>query len=283
MGAQGGGFFALTLSSQTELDSILDGELALRPDYLWISGDRSKGLGKELLRAAIQRGHAAGVPSLVWVPDAIQGNLALDAGADALCGDQFGEGDRALFQRLARERRYWAQSAVELDCVEPGGTEGFLEDPLAKVLVDPRVLSSFLDPGTYGPDMHQYWSMVVAHQGAIRRTLALAGAEGVPLLTTSLAGWMPWSFQGEGPHRCLIQLGRQGVPVWQALAAATSGPADFVHETSGFISGAPADLVALTKDPVQDLRNVESVDEVCIGGIWPRRSTLLPDLWRHHY
>jgi imidazolonepropionase-like amidohydrolase len=289
MGPGGGGFFAVTVGSRAELDRVLAVELAEPLDYLQMSGESGqagkpgRGLAPDPLRAAIARGHAAGLRSAVMVSDAPQARAALAAGADALMGGPWGAGSPAVFKAMARRGCVWLSSPGALDLVDapdPGGVRG---DALAQALVDPRILDSFADVGAYWPVLAQARAQVTALTPAFQRALAQAAEAKVPLWSVSQAGWTATSFQGVGIHRALLALGRGGVPAWVALASATTVPAAFLGRRCGFKDGDPADLLALDADPVADLANTERISGVCIAGAWPEREGLKPDLWRHHY
>jgi hypothetical protein len=282
-GPGGGGFFALTVSGAAQLAALLDAELAEAPDYLWLDGRRGPGLPPALLAEAAARAHRAGRKALVVVGDAREGRVALAAGADALAGGPFGPGAEALFRALAAQGRPWVSSPVGLDLAEAERPDGFQQDPLARALVAPLVLRSFLDLGAYSPLVAKARAQCVALGPAYRRELALAARLGAPLLAVSEAGWNSCSFQGEGLQRCALWMGRSGVPAWAGLAALTTVPATFLGERCGFADGDPADLLALVADPVADLANTERLSGVCVGGSWPERDGLKPDLWRRHY
>jgi hypothetical protein len=286
MGPGGGGFFSLTVGTRAQLDAALDVELAEQPDYLQMSGEAGKagrGLPPPLLKAAIARGHAAGIRSAVLVVDAPQARAALDAGADALMGAPWGQDAGAILAAMARRRCAWLSSAGAMDLIHAPQADGMTGDPLARALVDGRILASFLDVGGYWSAVAQARAQVTALQPAFQRELGQAVQAGVPLWSVSQAGWTASSFQGVGIHRALLWLGRSGVPAWIALASATTVPAAFLGRRCGFHDGDPADLVALDADPVADPANTERISGVCIGGLWPERDALKPDLWRHHY
>jgi hypothetical protein len=70
-------------------------------------------------------------------------------------------------------------------------------------------------------------------------------------------------------HRELECLVAAGLSPYQALAAATRNPAEFLHASSewGTIEpGKRADLVLLSADPLVDIRNTTRIELVCIGG-----------------
>jgi imidazolonepropionase-like amidohydrolase len=78
-------------------------------------------------------------------------------------------------------------------------------------------------------------------------------------------------------HRELESLVAAGLSPFQALAAATRTPAEFLHALSewGTIeAGKRADLVLLSANPLEDIRNTTKIEGVAIGGRWLKRSEL---------
>jgi imidazolonepropionase-like amidohydrolase len=72
-------------------------------------------------------------------------------------------------------------------------------------------------------------------------------------------------------HRELESLVAAGLSPYQALAAATRNPAEFLHALSewGTIEvGKRADLVLLRANPLEDIRNTSKIDGVSVGGRW---------------
>jgi imidazolonepropionase-like amidohydrolase len=78
-------------------------------------------------------------------------------------------------------------------------------------------------------------------------------------------------------HRELESLVAAGLSPYQALAAATRTPAEFLHALSewGTIEpGKRADLVLLSANPLDDIRNTTRIEGVSIGGRWLARPEL---------
>jgi imidazolonepropionase-like amidohydrolase len=74
---------------------------------------------------------------------------------------------------------------------------------------------------------------------------------------------------GWAMHREIAHLVRAGLTPWQALAAATRNPAEFLGATKEWGTIAPglrADLVLLSGNPLEDIANVGRIDAVSVGG-----------------
>jgi imidazolonepropionase-like amidohydrolase len=72
-------------------------------------------------------------------------------------------------------------------------------------------------------------------------------------------------------HRELESLVATGLTPYQALAAATRNPAEFLHalrEWGTIEPGKRADLVLLLANPLEDIRNTTRIEGVLVGGRW---------------
>jgi imidazolonepropionase-like amidohydrolase len=72
-------------------------------------------------------------------------------------------------------------------------------------------------------------------------------------------------------HRELESLVAAGLTPYQALAAATRNPAEFLHASAEWGTVEPgkrADLVLLAANPLEDIRNTTRIGGVSVGGKW---------------
>jgi imidazolonepropionase-like amidohydrolase len=91
----------------------------------------------------------------------------------------------------------------------------------------------------------------------------------VPLLTGSDMGGNPHCFAGWGVHDEMALLVEAGLTPMEAIVAATSNPARYLHvfEKQGSVEkGKTADFVVLTADPLTDIHNTQAIDSVVYGG-----------------
>jgi imidazolonepropionase-like amidohydrolase len=78
-------------------------------------------------------------------------------------------------------------------------------------------------------------------------------------------------------HRELASLVAAGLTPYQALAAATRNPAEFLGATAEWGSieaGRRADLVLVSGNPLEDIRNTGRIEGVALGGRWMARGEL---------
>jgi imidazolonepropionase-like amidohydrolase len=74
---------------------------------------------------------------------------------------------------------------------------------------------------------------------------------------------------GWAMHREIAHLVRAGLTPWQALAAATRNPAEFLgagQEWGTIAPGRRADMVLLNGNPLEDIETVGRIEAVAIGG-----------------
>ncbi len=88
---------------------------------------------------------------------------------------------------------------------------------------------------------------------------------------------MPLVYPGFSLHTELELLIESGLSAADALRAATLGPAEFLglSKSRGTIApGQRADLVLLDKNPLDDIRNTQSIQAVVLGGRYLSRADL---------
>jgi imidazolonepropionase-like amidohydrolase len=103
-----------------------------------------------------------------------------------------------------------------------------------------------------------------------RGIVARMQADGVPLLAGTDTG-DPWSYPGAELHQELELLVEAGLTPAQALRTATVNAAKFLDADDSFggvVPGGLADLVLLSADPLDDIRNTRRIDGVFVGGVW---------------
>ncbi|NVJ51624.1 MAG: amidohydrolase family protein [Gammaproteobacteria bacterium] len=76
-------------------------------------------------------------------------------------------------------------------------------------------------------------------------------------------------------HDELYALNQAGMTPAQALASATITPAQLMNSNAGIVQqGFRADLLILTNNPLQDIRNTRSIESVILNGRWLQREKL---------
>jgi imidazolonepropionase-like amidohydrolase len=93
---------------------------------------------------------------------------------------------------------------------------------------------------------------------------------GIPLLAGTDTAWgVPYTYAGFSLHDELQLLVRAGLTPLESLQTATLNPARFLGRTQdlGTIEkGKLADMVMLTANPLEDIRNTQKIDAVFVNG-----------------
>ncbi|MDF1503751.1 amidohydrolase family protein [Roseisolibacter sp. H3M3-2] len=108
-----------------------------------------------------------------------------------------------------------------------------------------------------------------------RLVKAIADSGGRILAGSDTPEW--FHVYGFGLHRELQALVAAGLTPYQALAAATRAPAEYLGEAAEWgtiAAGRRADLVLLDGDPRADVRNTTRIAGVAVGGRWLPRAEL---------
>lgn len=113
-----------------------------------------------------------------------------------------------------------------------------------------------------------------------RVTLQIVGAmhrAGVRIIAGTDTPPQPYLFPGFSLHEELAALVEAGLTPLQALQAATSNAAEFLHESGvrGSIApGKTADAVLLTANPLENIKNSSRIAAVLVGGRYMDRAAL---------
>jgi imidazolonepropionase-like amidohydrolase len=126
----------------------------------------------------------------------------------------------------------------------------------------------------------KYWSQAASEERRMRYVevrnrlvKAIADSGGKVMAGSDTPEW----FFGYGwtIHREMESLVAAGLTPYQALAAATRNPAEFVRaskEWGTIEKGKRADLLLLEANPLEDIRNTARIEAVSVGGRWLDRA-----------
>jgi imidazolonepropionase-like amidohydrolase len=225
-------------------------------------------LGCDVLDALVEEAHALGRPVFAHVSTTDEAAHCIAAGVDGLEHMVLDDADalESVFAVAADRGVVWTATLCLFDKMAHDGDPRYVEDYHPEGFVSATVLRSLQDP-------EAWWHK--PEEGAITppwsRTVELAGrahAAGVRLALGTDAG-NPVIFLGLAVHREFELLVRAGVAPMDALMSATAHAAAKVgaSDTIGTIEpGKEADLVALTGNPREDVRNTRALDLVIKRG-----------------
>ncbi len=254
------------INSPAEAETQMTEFAKLRPDVVKIVYDHAwqmPSIDKETMSTLIATANKFGLKTVVHIGTWQDAKEAALAGATAITHLHFTEIPIDMVKFFG-ERKVWIipTMAVQSDLANFVDHPEILKSPLAKRLVPDNILESYnhFDPAT---SKYQKWfyefqkSNKVNFQASLKK-LSDAGARiltgtDVPNLGTLV---------GFSLHREMKLLVDAGLTSWEALAAATTLPGEFLGKNYGVTPGSIANLVVLSASPVEDIENTQKIELV---------------------
>ena len=249
-----------------------------RPDFVKIVYDDlppgSPHLSREALREAIVEARTRGTRPIVHATTPADVMDVVDAGASLLMHvPQRGVMSDVQVARLAASgipvvtTVRLVSASYELAAAGPIALE---EQMYAPQLLRPWIEEPTWNLTGFSEEIDRRHVEVAADTAANFRKLLAAG---VPMFIGSDSG-VHGVFPGASLHRELRLLVELGMPPLVALRAATSAPAAFLDPAASFgrvVPGQRADLLMVRGDPSNDIRALQAIEEVFLGGVRLRR------------
>jgi imidazolonepropionase-like amidohydrolase len=186
----------------------------------------------------------------------------LDAGVHGFLHGRIGpDFDRTLARMTARANAFVVPnlglSELRREAI---GDDSFLRQTHTEVAAEPMTAASSERVNNPTPD--------AMTEAALRQSLALILSEGVDIMLGTDAGAVPYHPYGYTGHRELEIYVRLGMTPMQALQAGTSVAARHLGLTDmgALAPGYSADLIILSANPLDDIRNTRSIDSVYLRG-----------------
>ena len=270
-----------TLAAAADAQAFVDARLAEGADYIKImyeDGDVFGGdlpnLTDEMLQAAVQAAHARGKLAVTHVSSRHGARAAVDAGADGFAHVFLDElPDEALAGDAAARGMFLIATLTtwQGDFEGPSGAELVADERFVPYLHPSALENLARVPRLAGQVLGSFEIAL----GTVRRfheagIIVLAGTD------VSNAG----TAHGLSLHRELELLVRAGLTPTEALAAATSRPADeFGLDDRGRIApGLRADLLLVRGDPTVDILATRDIVAVIRGGVLVDREALAAEI-----
>jgi imidazolonepropionase-like amidohydrolase len=253
---------------------------AFAPDFVKIRVDDNLGaapkMTPETYRAVIEEAHRRKLRVAAHIFYLADAEDLLAAGVDFIVHSVR---DRPVTPALIRSLRARAVCVSptlvrELQAFVYGSEPEFFTDPFFLREADPKVLAALRDPARQesvrkSPAATRYAAALDVASGNLK---ALADA-GVPLAMGTDSG-PPARFQGYFEHLELRLMVKAGLTPEQALSSATSVAARCIGlagEVGSLVPGAWADFAVYEKNPLDDIRNTETLTTVYVAGNEVRR------------
>ena len=258
-----------TLSASESAQAFVDARIAEGSDWIKIIVDDGSAysasfptISEATLRAAVEAAHARGKLAVVHIGRLADARAAVRAGADALVHLWVDSvPDDAFVRELAARGTFVVPTTTVLESVTgtPSGA-GLIADARVAPYLGPEARASLERSFPVPPG-------APANFAAVRESLAKLHAAGVRILAGTDAP-NPGTTHGASLHRELELLVEVGLSPLEALRAATSSTADaFRLEGRGRIApGAPADLVLVSGNPLEDITATRAIERVWKAG-----------------
>lgn len=175
----------------------------------------------------------------------------------------------ALISVLVENRVEVNPTLVQIEAIYWG------DDPALREALEPEYAPSSL-AATWRKGLHPFsggWPEEARAAAKKTFTLTLEMVrrlhEGGVLLTAGTDLGNPWITPGVSLHREMWLLNRAGIPALEVVKIATRNGAEalgILDQVGTIESGRRADLVVLTADPLDDIRNTRAIEAVYLGG-----------------
>ncbi len=260
-----------TIKAPDEAQAFVDARIAEGSDWIKIVLDDGKAYGRSMptvgvdtMRAVIEAAHRREKLAVVHTGTLADARAAIDAGADGLVHlfvDR--DPDPELGRFVAKHRAFVIPTLVVLKGIT--GVGG------GATLVDDARVNPYLNASATGVLKRGFprrpSAPPVSYESAEKSIKQLLAAK-VPILAGSDSP-NPGTAHGAALHRELELLVAAGLTPTQALAAATSNPANAfrVKDRGRIAKGLRADLVLVNGDPTRDITATRDIAGVWKGGV----------------
>jgi imidazolonepropionase-like amidohydrolase len=250
----------------------------LKPDILKIRVDDNLGTGRKMpqaaWQAAIDTAHARGLKIAVHIYSLADAKATLAGGADLIAHSvRDVPVDDAFVNALkSRDVCYSPTLTREISTFIYDSTPPWVDDPFFLKGVDKDIPAQLKDPKRHEQIRNSNaWKAGQQYKAGLevaKRNLKALADKGVRIAMGTDTG-PPARFQGFFEHLELEMMVESGLTPMQAIVSAT-GDAARCHQKNGQLgtlaAGAAADLLVLGANPLDNIRNMRSIEQVWIAG-----------------
>jgi imidazolonepropionase-like amidohydrolase len=254
---------------------MVDKVAAMHPDYIKIRVDDNLGTTKKITpdvySAVIDEAHRRGLRLFVHYFYLNDAKDLLRSGADMLAHSVRDRDVDDEFIRLVKQRDipYCPTLTRELSTFVYAGVPDFFQDPFFLREAGPQVVAQLREPARQQAMSSS--KSAQAYQAALpvaKRNLKRLADAGVTIVMGTDSGATAARFEGYFEHLELQMMAESGMTPQQILLSAT-GAAARVMKLTGVGTLEPgkwADLDVFDKNPLDDIRNTETLSAVFVAG-----------------
>jgi imidazolonepropionase-like amidohydrolase len=224
-------------------------------------------LNDEQIAKVVAAAHARSLPVFAHVSTSRLTRVVVEAGVDGIMHGPVDDLPDDVIKRMADRRTWYVPTFSLYDGILTWARKQRESDPYALAGVEPSAIESLTAPPFLA-------SAAEDEAGALEYlrhasdNLRRAAAAGVPIaLGTDVNN--PFVFPGYSAHEELALMVRAGLTPAQALRAGTAGGAAFLRASDrigAIAQGFEADLVLLSRNPLERIENSRSVAAVIADG-----------------
>lgn len=264
----------LSARSADEAAALVDETAQLEPDFLKIRVDDNLGrtpkMPPEVYRAFIAQSEQHGIPLAVHTYYLEDTKDLVRDGADFVAHSVRDRHVDEEFITLMRDNNicYSPTLTREVSTFVYESEPDFFSDPFFLAEADPQVLETLREPER----QQRVQNNAAAQQYKASLPIAMANVKtladaGVQIAMGTDSG-PPARFQGYFEHLEMSMMQDAGMSPMQILHSATGGAASCMglSDTGTLEPGKWADMIVLGADPISDIRNTRSIEEVWIAG-----------------
>jgi imidazolonepropionase-like amidohydrolase len=248
---------------------------AMKPDFLKIRVDDNLGtivkIVPDVYRAVIDEAHKRGLRLFVHYFYLDDAKDLLRSGADLLAHSVRDKPVDDEFITLIKQRgiAYCPTLTRELSTFVYESEPGFFRDPFFLREADPKVVATLLEPQRQQAMRNNKAGQ--AYKAALptaKQNLKRLSDAGIPIVMGTDSGAMASGFEGYFEHLEMRMMAEAGMSPKQILLSATGAAARAmkVQDTGTLEKGKWADLNVFDKNPLDDIRNTESLSAVYVAG-----------------
>lgn len=250
----------------------------MKPDLIKIRVDDNLGTSRKMpepaWRAVIDEAHARNLKVAVHIYSLADARATLAGGADFIAHSvrDLPVDDAFIAAMKGRDVCYSPTFTREISTFIYDATPAWVDDPFFVKGVAPDIIAQLKDPKRQAQIRNSAgWKAGQQYQAGLevaKRNLKMLVERGVRIAFGTDTG-PPARFQGFFEHLELEMMVEAGLTPMQAIVSAT-GDAARCHQRAGqfgtLAAGAAADLLILGANPLDNIRNTRSIEQVWING-----------------
>lgn len=266
-----------TMDSPEEARAVVADLARREPDVIKIvyqPGGNLTSIDLPTFRAAVEEAETHGLETIVHIWTWGHVRDAIDVGASAITHIPDAPIPEGMARAMADSGIVWIPTlAVETDAMDYTFDPAVLAAPLAQAMTTQQLIFAYARPD-FLARMTQARPASEARNAVALQNLRAAANAGVTILAGTDSG-NTGTIHGYSVHREMAIMVEAGMTPFQALAAATTLPGDFLGREFGVNVGDEANLVVLDASPLQGIANTQAIAMVIHHGAVVDREAIL--------